>query len=204
MSPRLAKLPPTTPNYDLFLELRKLGYPRIVGVDEVGRGALAGPVVVAAVEVGPFVDGVRDSKVVAKTQRAKIAELIHQCCLQVQFGQASNAEIDNLGMSAALSLAYSRALAAIQADLVLTDHYSLPTDHKFIRATKGDSLFYPVAAASIVAKVYRDQLMAVYARLFPAFLWEKNAGYGTYAHQNAIQEHGATNLHRQTFLKNKG
>ncbi len=201
MSPRLTKRPPSPPDFSLLTELKKLGYQTIVGVDEVGRGALAGPVVVAAVEVSDFVDGVRDSKQVTKTARALLAEKLHRTSSRVCFGQASSTEIDQLGMTAALALAYARALKNVQADLVLTDHYSLPTKHKFIRATKGDSLFYPVAAASIVAKVYRDQLMAVYARFFPGYGWAHNAGYGTGSHQEMIKQLGLTSLHRRSFTK---
>jgi ribonuclease HII len=176
-----------------------LGYQSIIGVDEVGRGALAGPVVVAAVEMSTAVHGTMDSKQIPKQIRIDISNQLHRSCRKIRFGQATNREIDELGMTVALSLAYQRALADINCDLVLTDHYSLPTSHRFIRATKGESLFLPVAAASIVAKVYRDQLMNVYHHFFPAYEWVSNVGYGTGRHLQAIAELGQTPLHRKTF-----
>lgn len=168
-------------------------------MDEVGRGALAGPVVVAAVQIVAEVDGVTDSKQIPKCLHGPLADKLKNACSMVRFGQASNTEIDRLGISVALALAYERALNGLKADLVLTDHYNLPTNHRFIRATKGDSLFYTVAAASIIAKTYRDLLMSTYGRFFPVYSWAKNAGYGTKAHIDAIQQHGQTPLHRQSF-----
>jgi len=198
MPPKLKK-PLAAPKYSLFRELQNLGYRSIIGVDEVGRGALAGPVVVAAVEVKRCLDGITDSKLLAKSQRTNLAQLLHQDCLRIRFGTASNQEIDQIGMKEALRRAYSRALKTLKADLVLTDHYSLPTDHRFIRATHGDSLFYPVAAASIVAKVHRDQLMSIYHRFYPDYHWDQNAGYATKSHRHAIQELGFCPLHRTSF-----
>lgn len=117
----------------------------------------------------------------------------------IRFGQASCQEIDTLGMAAALRIAYERALQGVTADLVLTDHIKLPTNHRFIRATLGDSLFYPVAAASIIAKTYRDQLMRAYHAFYPEYGWESNVGYGTAFHFEALQQHGYSPLHRTSF-----
>jgi ribonuclease HII len=200
MSPKRAGEPELGPSYAFYRQLIDLGYQTVVGVDEVGRGALAGPVVVAAVEVRQFVDGVNDSKAIARAQRELLAQLLRSNCAQIKFGIASNQEIDQLGMGEALRLAYRRSLASITAELVLTDHYSLDAPHKYIRATKGEALFYPVAAASIMAKTYRDQLMRAYSRFYPQYSWEKNAGYATATHRQSIKDYGSSTLHRESFL----
>src|SRR3989338_1196919 len=193
---------PPRPNPDFLKELQKLGYQRIVGVDEVGRGALAGPLVVGAVEIYQPIDGITDSKLLSSKQRGLFANQIAQYSMQISFGQASNEEIDQLGLKVALDLAYQRALANLQFDLLLTDHLHPPGGGgRFISAIGGDSLFYPVAAASIMAKVYRDQLMAIYHQFLPDFNWQKNAGYGTKEHNEALNAFGPTVLHRRTFLK---
>ncbi len=187
------------PDFSLLTELKKFGYRKIVGADEVGRGAIAGPIVVAVVEISDYFSGVTDSKLISKRERTRLAELLYPA-VTVSIGSSSNVEIDELGLGAAQRLAYSRALKGIEFDLILADHYNPPTSIAFIRATKGEKLFYPVAAASIIAKVYRDQLMSVYARFFPEFGWETNAGYATKYHLEQIRKIGKTILHRYSFI----
>lgn len=187
------------PDFKLIQDLRRRGYRRIVGIDEVGRGALAGPLVVAVVQIDQFITGINDSKQVRASLRRTLAEQINRQAEQIAVGLASNAEIDRLGLSRALRLAYDRALAKIKADLFLTDNYSLPGRPHF-RAIKGDQFFYPTAAASIVAKVYRDQLMGVYHCFYPHFGWQTNVGYGTLFHRQNIERYGSSPLHRQLFL----
>lgn len=187
------------PNFGIGSDLQRAGFKKIIGLDEVGRGALAGPIVVAAVEINEFLPPVRDSKLLARPERALVAEQIHRAANLIRFGSVSHAEIDELGLTEALALAYERALADIDADLFLTDFVSLP-NRQFVRAIKGDQLFYPVAAASIVAKVYRDQLMNVYHHAHPHFGWQTNVGYATNAHVQALRHHGPSALHRQSFL----
>ena len=146
--------------------LWKRGYSHVLGIDEVGRGALAGPVVVAAVEIYRPIVGINDSKLLSANKRVLLARQITQESQQLSFGQASNIEIDKLGLSAALELAYMRCLERMVFDLVLTDNYHL-SNLPYIRSIKGDQLFYPVSAASIVAKVFRDQVMSVYHSFHP-------------------------------------
>ncbi|HSX42344.1 MAG TPA: ribonuclease HII [Candidatus Saccharimonadales bacterium] len=189
----------SAPNFELLAELQAAGYQKIIGIDEVGRGALAGPVIVAAVELNQRVDGITDSKLLPKAQRQTLAVQIHGLASQISFGSASVGEIYELGLSAGLKLAYERALEQIETDLILTDFVRLP-GRKFIAQPQGDRYFYPTAAASIVAKVYRDQLMRVYHQLHPDYGWDTNVGYGTSGHQKALREFGPTALHRITFL----
>lgn len=190
---------PRPPRHQFIKDLQLLGYEKIVGIDEVGRGALAGPLVVAAVEIYKPIDGINDSKLLSVRQRELLADLIKQHAIQIAFGSASNDEIDQLGLSAAQKLAYQRCLDRLEFDLVLTDNYGLEPI-KYLKAIQGDSLFYPVATASIVAKVYRDQLMSVYHQAHPEYCWRQNAGYGTPAHQKALDAIGPSPLHRKSFL----
>lgn len=198
-SPGQSKAGPR-PNFDLREDLFLAGYRKIIGVDEVGRGAIAGPLVVAAVEIYEFLPGVRDSKLLTKAKRSSVVNQIHRFSLTTRFGVVNHDEIDALGLTAAQKLAYERAIDNLDADLFLTDFVSLP-QRKYIKAVKGDQLFYPVAAASIVAKVYRDQLMSVYAEAWPNYGWQQNVGYGTTSHRQAIQNFGLSPLHRQTFCQ---
>ncbi|MDP3992703.1 MAG: ribonuclease HII [bacterium] len=195
----LAKNRSQRPRPRFVKDLQLLGYERIVGVDEVGRGALAGPLVVAAVEIYQPINGINDSKLLTRAKRELLSDLISQSAKQVRFGQASNLEIDELGLAAAQRLAYERCLDGMSFDLALTDFYALK-GIKHLKAIKGDQLFYPVAAASIVAKVHRDQLMSVYHQAHPDYLWADNAGYGTRAHKKALGSIGPSPLHRQSFL----
>lgn len=171
-----------------------------MGLDEVGRGALAGPLVVAAVSLPVFVAGITDSKIISPSKRQQLSAAITSQATVLRFGQASPEEIDTMGITAAQALAYERALDGITADLFLTDFYTI-TKRPFMHAIKGDQLFYQVAAASIVAKVYRDTLMQQLAVEFPAYDWQKNAGYGTKNHFAAIQKSGLTPHHRKSFMK---
>jgi ribonuclease HII len=188
------------PNSAFISQLRALGYRRIVGVDEVGRGALAGPLIVAAVELTATIAKVTDSKLLLSNERAKLSHLILKQAEQANLGEASVKEINELGLVKALHLAYQRALGKIEADLILTDYFQLPS-HKFISSIAGDSLFYPVAAASIIAKVRRDNLMKSLAIDFPKYRWQFNVGYGTLFHRRTILELGLTEHHRVKFCQ---
>lgn len=189
------------PDPSLINELKSIyQFGRIVGLDEVGRGALAGPIVVAAIEINVVLPNVCDSKRLSVVSRTELTPLLIANATQVSLGQASNDEIDSIGITQAQELAYARALENINADLFLTDFVRLPKKYKTIRAVKGDSLFYPVAAASIIAKTYRDQLMKSYGRFFPQYYWQTNVGYSTANHKRKIDEIGPSPLHRKTYL----
>ncbi len=187
-------------------ELRQTIGPLIAGVDEVGRGPLAGPVVACAVVMPPAlraIAGVDDSKQLSARDRERLAALIRERALAVALGAASVREIDEINIYKATVLAMRRALARLT---VLPDHVIV--DGKPIRTLGvphtavggGDGRCYSVACASIVAKVTRDRLMRSLARRHPLYHWERNVGYGTPAHMEALWVHGATVHHRRSFL----
>ncbi len=182
---------------DPFAEAR-----RVAGVDEVGRGPLAGPVVAAAVilpERPPA--GLRDSKQLSPAARFRLDREI-RATSEVAIALASVAEIDRLNILAATMLAMSRAVAALALppDAALVDGNRLPELPCPARAiVKGDARCAQIAAASIVAKVARDSLMRALAVAHPGYGWERNAGYGTAAHLAALARLGATPQHRRSF-----
>ncbi len=184
--------------------LRQQGFRRIVGVDEAGRGPLAGPVVAAAVQILPvsFRTEIRDSKVLSPRKREEAYEEILSTCL-VGIGQASAAEIDELNILQATFLAMRRALEALpeQPDFCLIDGSQpiprLPWPQKAV--VKGDQLSLSIAAASIVAKVERDRIMDHYHELYPIYNFGKNKGYPTKEHRAAIQQAGPSPIHRRSF-----
>lgn len=194
----------TFPTFDLESELYTSGRARIIGVDEVGRGPLAGPVVAAAVWLDPgnIPDGLNDSKKVPLKLRNALAELLPQIA-DVSIGEASVQEIDELNILRASHLAMERAVAGLNvpADFALVDGNLIPRDLAVpARAVvKGDAISQSIAAASIVAKVRRDQLMLSLAQQYPGYGWEKNQGYPTKAHREALQNLGVTPHHRRSF-----
>ena len=175
----------------------------IAGVDEAGRGPLAGPVVAAAVILNPEVNLllVNDSKKLSKKKRELALDEIKNNSLAISIGMASPEEIDELNILEATKLAIKRALdnLDITLELVLIDHVKLNYEVKTISITKGDQLSLSIAAASIVAKTYRDNLMDEYHLLYPEYGFNKHAGYPTKKHVEAIKLHGITPIHRKTF-----
>jgi ribonuclease HII len=179
----------------------------VAGVDEVGRGSLAGPVVAAAVilpvQMDPTqLEGVRDSKQLRPQQRTQWAERIRQVALAVGIGSASAAEIDQINIRQATVLAMQRALAELdQVEHILLD--GLPLSELGSQQTalvKGDQISLSIAAASIVAKVWRDTLMQNWDRQYPGYGWGTNVGYGTREHRLALQNLGLTPQHRRSFV----
>jgi len=174
----------------------------VVGVDEAGRGPLAGPVVAAAVilcERG--IDGLDDSKKLTAKRRAELdIEIKTRCRWGV--GEASVAEIDAINILQATFLAMTRAVEALGCDPheILVDGNRLPRWRYRARAIVGGDALHPcISAASIVAKQHRDRFMVAAARDFPGFGWETNMGYGTPEHLTALRLHGPTPLHRTSF-----
>jgi ribonuclease HII len=175
---------------------------RVVGVDEVGRGPLAGPVTACAVRLDPLrvPDGLRDSKVLTRERREVLfVEII--AVAEISVAHASVEEIDELNILRASHLAMERAVAALGADHALIDGHMIPRGLG-CGATPiigGDALCLSIAAASIVAKVTRDRIMVDLAQQHPGYGWEANAGYPTRAHLEALQNLGVTPWHRRSF-----
>jgi ribonuclease HII len=184
--------------------LASLGHRRIAGVDEVGRGCLAGPVLAAAVVLDPVrpIGGLRDSKQVAPGQRARLARRVAERALACGVGIVEAEEIDRTDILRATKEAMRRAVQALAAppDFVLVDALTIPgvsIPQKAI--VRGDQISASIAAASILAKVYRDGMMRTFHAVYPAYRFDENKGYGTAAHLRALRSHGTTPLHRLTF-----
>ena len=177
---------------------------RVAGVDEAGRGPLAGPVAAAAVVLDPqnLPPGLNDSKVLGAARREALFDQIHACA-QVSLAWASVAEIDSLNIRAAALLAMRRAVDALDPvpEAALIDGNACPEGLpcRGVTLVKGDALSLSVAAASIIAKVARDRLMAELAMAHPGYGWEVNAGYPTAAHRAALLDLGVTPHHRRSF-----
>lgn len=181
-------------------------YPIIVGCDEVGRGCLAGPIVTAAVILpyGVDIDGVKDSKKVNKKNHEALARLIFEKSIEVQIGIKSPTEIDTLNILEADKEAMRDSIRKLHTipDLVLIDGDNkqlLGTEYTEQTIIKGDAKSLTIGAASIIAKYARDLLMKSYAKQYPGYGFETNAGYGTAQHIAAIKRLGITPIHRLTF-----
>jgi ribonuclease HII len=190
------------PDFAHESEARMRGFGRVVGVDEVGRGPLAGPVTACAVRLDPdqIPSGLRDSKVLTAARReALCAEIM--AVAEVSVAHATVDEIDRLNILRASHLAMERAVAGLGADHALIDGNLIPRGLgcSATAIVKGDARCLSVAAASIVAKVARDRIMVDLAQQHPGYGWEANAGYPTRAHLEALQILGVTPWHRRSF-----
>jgi len=192
------------PNFDFESALIAQGKLRIAGIDEVGRGPLAGPVTAAAVVLDPLdiPDGLNDSKKLSPARRKALA-LALQGCAEISIGHASVEEIDRLNILQASLLAMRRAYDGLPraADGVLIDGRQVPASLAAIATPVigGDRRALSIAAASIVAKVARDEIMVDLAQQHPGYGWETNMGYGTKTHKLALQNLGVTPHHRRSF-----
>jgi ribonuclease HII len=192
------------PDYTFEQAAVQRGLQYVAGVDEVGRGPLAGPVTVAAVilDLQSIPQGLNDSKKLTARRRAEIADDIWLMA-QVAVAHASVAEIDELNILRASHLAMQRAIDELpqRPDHVLIDGNMIPRGLKISAQTivKGDARSLSIAAASIVAKVARDRIMCALAADFPGYGWDSNAGYPSKAHKMALQSLGVTPHHRRSF-----
>ncbi|HAG52821.1 MAG TPA: ribonuclease HII [Alphaproteobacteria bacterium] len=197
---------------DLSYEQKHNNYKYVIGVDEVGRGPWAGPVVACACVIlkgTELPDTITDSKKLTDKKRQVLSKILIEktpYCL----GSVEAEQIDELNILQATFVAMKKAVEGLAEKLgisadeyfVLVDGNKIPPFEAFKNAesiVKGDSISLTIAAGSIIAKVYRDNLMAEYAEQFPYYAWERNAGYGTKAHQEGLKEHGVTHLHRKSF-----
>ena len=180
----------------------------ICGIDEAGRGPLAGPVVVGAVIMpkDSFIEGVNDSKKVSEKKREKLYDLITEEAISYGVGIVDQNEIDEINILNATKHAVTMAIEKlnVKPDLILVDALT-NIDTKGIpyrSIIKGDAKEYSIAAASIIAKVTRDRMMYEWDQVFPQYGFAKHKGYGTAAHIAALKEHGPCLLHRKSFIKN--
>lgn len=194
----------TTPDYEIEKAAAARGYLRIAGVDEVGRGPLAGPVVAAAVILNPddIPDGLNDSKKLTAKRRTALEVAVREQA-EIAIAEASVAEIDEYNILRASHLAMERAVAALDPppDYLLIDGNMIPRGLTIPSqaVVKGDAHSVSIAAASIVAKNWRDQLMVDLAQQHPGYGWETNAGYPSKQHKDALQNLGVTPHHRRSF-----
>jgi len=182
------------------------GYKVICGIDEAGRGPLAGPVCAAAVILPANIEipGLTDSKKLTDKKRRELFPVIKEQAIAYGIGLASEKEIDEINILQATFLAMERALdqLSLKPDLALIDgNREKDFGIQVKTVVKGDSLSANIAAASILAKVTRDDIMMEYANTFPQYGFEIHKGYGTKAHYAALTEHGACDIHRMSFLK---
>jgi len=200
----------TYPSTDFEQQFWQKDKKLIVGVDEVGRGPLAGPVVAAAVIFSPdikLIEGINDSKKVTAKNRLTLSELIKQQALAWAIGSSSVEVINKVGIVPAITLAMNQAIQQLPGfDQVLIDgnpikNFSPIDEANITYIVKGDQKSYSIASASIIAKVYRDQLMEKLSLDFPEYGWNKNMGYGTKEHILAIQRYGLTVHHRELFVR---
>lgn len=197
-------------------QLREKGVHYIAGIDEVGRGPLAGPVVSACVILQEDFDvlGVDDSKKLSEKKREELFDKILSKSIAYGIGMCDNIVIDEINILNATKKAMAQAVK--NAERMLRDRVGSGIDHLLIDALKledvdipqtgiikGDAKSVSIAAASIIAKVTRDRMMQDYAKEYPYYAFESNKGYGTRAHYEGIKEHGITPIHRKTFLKNR-
>jgi ribonuclease HII len=199
---------------DMFIwerQLRVVGYRCIAGVDEVGRGALAGPLVAAAVVIPPdlthqeatttrWID-VKDSKTIAHRRRVTIAEWIHSSGALVSTAEVSREELDEIGLAAANRCAMERAVWTldVEPDMLLIDAMTLDLDTPQFGIIDGDARCISIAAASIVAKVHRDAIMVELDQVYPGYGFARHKGYGVAAHLAALRDLGPCPSHRRCF-----
>lgn len=186
-------------------ELRARGYRYICGVDEVGRGPLAGPVTCTAVimDLDDLIVGVNDSKKVSKGKREKLFDSILSKAVAVSTVSFDNNKIDEINILNATKACMREAIMTLdqKPDVVLVDALELDIPYPTQGIVHGDAVSYSIAAASIVAKVTRDRYMTEMAQKYPQYDFEHNMGYGTAKHIAALHEFGATQIHRQSFIR---
>lgn len=192
--------------WEIERDLAAHGYTAICGVDEAGRGPLAGPVYAAAVILPPGIDipALDDSKKLKESVREALYEIITSSAVAYGIASASHTEIDSMNILNATFLAMSRAVGRLMAkpDIVLVDGNRDPgLEYKSICIVGGDRKSASIAAASILAKVSRDRFMAEMAAKYPQYSFERHKGYGTKLHYEKLREFGQSEIHRESFLK---
>ena len=193
-------------DYSFEFAAMNKGFKTVCGVDEAGRGPLAGPVYAAAVilPIGAEIDGLNDSKKLYEKKREELFEIINDVAISVSVGTASEKEIDEINILNATFLAMKRAVLGLEipADYAIIDGNRAPNlEIPAETVVKGDGKVMSVAAASIIAKVSRDRFMLKMAEQYPEYQFEKHKGYGTKLHYEMIEKYGVSPIHRKSFLK---
>lgn len=193
-------------DYSFEIAAMNKGFKTVCGVDEAGRGPLAGPVYAAAVilPVGTEIAGLNDSKKLSEKKREELFDIINDVAISISVGTASEKEIDEINILNATFLAMKRAVEGLEIspDYAIIDgnrapNLEIPTE----TVVKGDGKVMSVAAASIIAKVSRDRFMLKMAEQYPEYQFEKHKGYGTRLHYEMIEKYGVSPIHRRSFLK---
>lgn len=187
---------------------RKRGYKVIAGVDEVGRGPLAGPVVACALILHPKcrISGLNSSKRLSPRKREELYSMIKEKALAIGLGRVGERKIDGINILKATHLAMKRAISHLgtRPDLLLVDGFEIPRVKIPQKAiVRGDEKSASIAAASIIAKVTRDRLMVRYHKSHPEYGFHRHKGYGTKRHIRALKRHGPSRIHRETFARVK-
>jgi len=206
-----------TPSFDEEKGFWDKGFSHVVGIDEVGRGCFAGPVVVAGVIFNPdnlnfpWISQIHDSKLLSKLTREILAPLIQKHCVHFSISEISVPIINDIGIAKATLLGMQQVVKNIReipkrvrddnnSIAILVDAFTIPNiAYKQKPIIKGDQKSISIAAASIIAKVHRDTLMSQLANTYPAYSFADNKGYGTKKHREAIQKYGLSNIHRKSF-----
>ncbi len=198
-----------TDKIDLLQYEKKLiqdGYTLIAGMDEAGRGPLAGPVTVGCciMKLDDIIDGINDSKKLTPLKREKLFDIIKEKSIAYSIVDVDCEEIDKINILNATKKGMKIALDNInpKAEFLLVDAVKDDFGIPYMPIIHGDALSYSIAAASVLAKVHRDELMRKYAEIYPEYGFEKHKGYGTKLHIEMLKKYGPCPIHRQTFIKN--
>ena len=176
----------------------------IIGADEVGRGSFAGPICAAAVKINyshlELLTNVKDSKKLSPKKREEIFSMVEENNIEYSFNESSNTFIDQFGIKNANEKVLTDSISDIYTgnEIVYVDHFKI-NDFKSISVVRGEDNCRAIALASIVAKVIRDNLMIKFSEKYPEYSFEKNKGYGTKDHREAISKYGLSNIHRKSF-----
>lgn len=177
----------------------------IAGIDEVGRGPLAGPVVTCAVimKKDSHIEGVTDSKKLSRKKMLSLRDEILEDAIEVSYGYANNRLIDDINIRQATLLAMKNAVEALEnkPDILLIDAERIDTEIPQLNIVKGDLNEYAISCASILAKIRRDDIMINFSKIYPHYSFQTNVGYGTKKHYEGLEKYGPTPIHRKSFLR---
>lgn len=180
-------------------------YNLIAGIDEVGRGPLAGPVVTCAVimKKDSHIGGVTDSKKLSRKKMLSLRDEILEDAIEVSYGYANNRLIDDINIRQATLLAMKNAVEALEnkPDILLIDAERIDTEIPQLNIVKGDLNEYAISCASILAKIRRDDIMINFSKIYPHYSFQTNVGYGTKKHYEGLEKYGPTPIHRKSFLR---